>query len=216
MFLLEIDDGLEGLLQEDGLLITIERSGLDPHLLGLLNTLHEHGLMTDSARYECLKCRELDRECPHQAFFSGRIGNSGNQKPHVPGIAVFLSLLAENVDLSLAEYVLYDARAMEDLRRGSLIDGFIAETANAGEKWRCAVWEHRNDPTNMLVYLDLDGRTMLSFHDISQKEEALSQLNTLRMKAIRQGMKLIPIDRSTADAPSELAQVSESIAEALR
>ena len=157
-------------------------------------------------------CRELDRDCPHQAFFSGRIGRNGAQKAHIPGIAVFLALLAEKVPLGEAEYVLYEAKAMEDLRRGRLIDGFVAE-ATGGEKWRCAVWEHRNDPTNMLVYLDLDGRTMLSFHDISLKDEALTQLNAFRMKAIRQGMQIFSIDRKAADEPSELARVSESIAE---
>ena len=163
---------LDKVLSDEGMLISIERTGRNALMLGWMDALNNVGLKFDLLSYEELACIEAGEESIFQAFICLK-----GVESDIGAKEMFNYACSKYLDYSKAEYEGWDAKIVYENRRGKLIEGYNLVYLFPPIKVRVSLWTHNTDDTCLIQYQNNNGFVKASFVDISQKENVLNAMH---------------------------------------
>ena len=170
----EYAEVLSNKLVDNGLLLSIERSGLNPALYGWMLALNNHGIIAQE--YERLFCQEIGEEAGFQALDMQK-ANSILEREKIRN-QFAMCFFGDNGELTEADYGGWEASIVLQLFHGDLLDGAFAYV-DGQKAGKIAVWKSAACESDILieqhsVRADIH---VLGIRDMAMLEEIMEQVS---------------------------------------
>lgn len=164
---------LSNKLADNGLLLSIERCGLNPLFYGWMLALNEQGIVIQS--YGQLSCQEAEEEKYFQVLDMKKENNPWTQDEIRNQFAA--CFFGENGELTETDFYGWEATLVLQLLHGDLIDGVFAYV-NEEKVGKLALWKSAECESDILVEQYLIRKMWdLSVRDVAMLEEAMQQIS---------------------------------------
>lgn len=165
-------EDLSNKLKDNGLLLSIERCGLNPLLYGWMQVLNEHGIVTKD--YAQLCCQELGNEAFFQALDMKKDGTRFQKEDIWNQFTT--CFFGVNKELTQTDFSGWEASVVLQALHGELLDGVFAYK-NGEKVAKVAVWKSVGGDTDILVEKHIVGqRNNLFVRDMAMLDEIIQQI----------------------------------------
>jgi len=173
-------EALSNKLTDNGLLLSIERCGVNPLLYGWMLALNDQGIV--GKEYHQLSCEEPDQEGCFQVLHMQK-GNYHLTRDEIRN-QVAACFFGDAGELTEADFDGWEASMVLQLLHGDLLDGVFVY-ANGEKVGKLALWESAECKSDILIERHIDGQVM----DLSIRDTALLEATIQQISADKEFMK---------------------------
>lgn len=172
------------LVKDNGFLISVERTDVDPVFLGWLQKVNECGFTLMPGSYREIECQEMENKGRLQAFIMQK---SGADDP----VEVYRFWCAcQVVHTELAKDDVFNGwyADMELQNFGKdIIDGFVLQDQDGNPLLTYSVWSYKDDLKLVMLYQAMDDEHILSLYSNKATDELVSAIESMKKEYEAQG-----------------------------
>lgn len=175
---------LANLVAENGYLVSAERCDVDPIFLGWMQKLNELRLSIVPECYREMICQEMENQGHIQVLVTQKSGVADSNEIYM----FWCACQSRHTDLvGKSQYTGWYADMELQNFGKALIDGFLLQDKEGNALLTYSLWSHKEMPNTLILYQAMGNEHILTYFDLSAKNDILHQLEELQTEYIMNG-----------------------------